>query len=369
MMQNAFFFIPDISGFTSFVTQTEQVHSRHLIAELLEQVIAADTLSLTLQEIEGDAIFFLRTGPTPTRAEVFAQARRMFLAFHTHLRVIERDNVCQCGACRTVSNLTLKFVAHYGELEQVQVAGRSTVSGADVILVHRLLKNGIPEREYLLLTKSLSAGDEMPGADPPAEHWRESLEEVEHFSAQSVQWMSLSSLHEDIPPAEILPPYEQPGGRVHVLHRRIRAPLLLVHDLLTDPEKKKEYTPGLRESRSDSPINRVRTTHTCIFDDFEVHFVTRESRREGSTLIFTESAEASFGFSLVFDYRLRGDGSETEFRVRILPGTVDGHGQGGLRGRVLTLLKPLLSRYTAWTNLRRFSAYCEKVAAERSTDA
>lgn len=361
-MPKALFFLPDISGFTSFVTRTEQVHSRHLIAELLERVIAADALALTLQEIEGDAVFFLRPGTAPTRTELYEQARAMFLAFHTHLQIIERDNVCQCGACRTASGLTLKFIAHYGEMEQTAVAGRTTVSGTDVILVHRLMKNTVPAQEYLLLTDTVPGGAADAQNASSALAWHEGIEEIEHFPPQAVQWTSLASLREAVPPAETLPPAPFPSGRAFVLRRHIRAPLLLVHDLLTDPEKKKEFTPGLRESRSDTPINRVRSTHTCVFDDFEIRFVTRESRREENALVFTESAEATLGFSLVFDYRLTGDERETQILLRILPGVADASRTKGLRGRAGAFMQPIFIRYTAWTNMRRFARYCERVS-------
>jgi len=45
------------------------------------------------------------------------------------------------------------------------IAGAPQISGADVILAHRLLKNSIPSSEYLLLTESAyrDLGHEMPG--------------------------------------------------------------------------------------------------------------------------------------------------------------------------------------------------------------
>ncbi len=51
-------FIPDISGFTAFVQQTEITHSQYIIAELLEVIGTANDLGLQLAEIEGDALFF-----------------------------------------------------------------------------------------------------------------------------------------------------------------------------------------------------------------------------------------------------------------------------------------------------------------------
>ena len=51
-------FIPDISGFTRFINQTDIEHSRLIIQELLEVLINANQIGLEVSEIEGDAILF-----------------------------------------------------------------------------------------------------------------------------------------------------------------------------------------------------------------------------------------------------------------------------------------------------------------------
>jgi uncharacterized protein YndB with AHSA1/START domain len=61
---------------------------------------------------------------------------------------------CPCRACATVQELGLKFVVHHGEFTRYEVAGRVQLHGNDVNLIHRLLKNTVPIREYLLATAS-----------------------------------------------------------------------------------------------------------------------------------------------------------------------------------------------------------------------
>ncbi len=51
-MAGSLLFIPDISGYTQFVQNTEIEHSQHVIAELLEVMINANTQNLQLAEIE-----------------------------------------------------------------------------------------------------------------------------------------------------------------------------------------------------------------------------------------------------------------------------------------------------------------------------
>ncbi len=110
MESEALIFIPDISGYTKFITETATKHSKHIIVELLEVIIGANNLGMQISEIEGDAVLYYRKGDPPKIDELILQAKKMFLAFHTQIKIIQRDNVCQCGACRTAINLTLKFV-------------------------------------------------------------------------------------------------------------------------------------------------------------------------------------------------------------------------------------------------------------------
>ena len=42
MAESATILIPDISGYTEFLTKTELVHSSHIINELLEAILAAN---------------------------------------------------------------------------------------------------------------------------------------------------------------------------------------------------------------------------------------------------------------------------------------------------------------------------------------
>ncbi|MBK8706463.1 MAG: DUF2652 domain-containing protein [Saprospiraceae bacterium] len=133
----ALLFIPDISGFTRFITDTEISHSKHIIEELLEVMIEANTLDLQISEIEGDAILFYRFGEPPGATEMLEQVRRMFVNFHQQLRKYERYRICQCGACKTAHQLTLKMVAHYGEITQNKVKSFTKLFGKEVIVIHR----------------------------------------------------------------------------------------------------------------------------------------------------------------------------------------------------------------------------------------
>ena len=61
---------------------------------------------------------------------------------------------CKCAICRNSSELALKIVVHTGTAVFHQISGFNKVSGPDVILAHRLLKNSVPEKEYLLMSEA-----------------------------------------------------------------------------------------------------------------------------------------------------------------------------------------------------------------------
>ena len=155
-------FIPDISGFTRFVSQTEIEHSRLIIQELLEFLINANQMGLEVSEVEGDAILFYRFGESPRLEEVYKQVEKMFCEFHRHLLAYDHRRFCHCKACNSAIDLTLKVITHYGEFTGYSVKNFSKLIGKDVIVAHQLLKNDIDQHEYWLVTKSLWPGDSFP---------------------------------------------------------------------------------------------------------------------------------------------------------------------------------------------------------------
>jgi hypothetical protein len=196
--QPALLFMPDISGFTQFVNETEIIHSQHIVQELLEILIESNELGLQVGEIEGDAIFFYKLTDKPDLNSLARQVEKMFTRFHQHLKLYDHRRICPCGACKTAVNLTLKVVAHFGEVTPMVVKEHKKLFGKDVILIHRLLKNNLDKKEYFLFTESLTS-NEKQGFETP--EWFDPKKGSQNYDLGQVQFSfsDLSSLHGKIP--------------------------------------------------------------------------------------------------------------------------------------------------------------------------
>ena len=141
----------DISGYTAFVSGTEHEHSREILAEIIESIARSFGGKLAIDQVEGDA---LCCTTQRTDVEVSDWLRETFAAFHRRVRDIREATTCPCQACQMIGNLGLKFVVHRGTFSKQIVAGVTQLHGNDVNLVHRLLKNSVPIRGYLLATRA-----------------------------------------------------------------------------------------------------------------------------------------------------------------------------------------------------------------------
>ncbi len=139
--------LADISGYTSFLTNTELEHAQSIVAELMALIHDRLVPPLHFVELEGDAIFCFADSFTFDDAERLLELIEVcYCDFSDRLFDMARATTCGCAACACIDRLDLKFVAHYGSYVVHQFAGRQKLAGPDVILAHRLLKNDIAEQ-------------------------------------------------------------------------------------------------------------------------------------------------------------------------------------------------------------------------------
>lgn len=169
----------DISGYTNFIKMHTMslLHAEAIVTDLLEAVIDRAEYPLTLSKLEGDAAFLYATLDDEQQASAAAsailkQVMEFFEAFRAKERALIACDTCRCDACDNIGVLKLKAFLHVGETVIKRVRQFEELAGENVILIHRLLKNSVPAKEYILLTETfyeLSGGLTDHLAEPRTE--------------------------------------------------------------------------------------------------------------------------------------------------------------------------------------------------------
>lgn len=271
--------IADISGFTQFVQGTEISHSRHIIAELMEALIDADPLHLTVAEIEGDAVLFYRHHALASRSDVVHLAERLFVGFHQHLRQYESSRVCQCGACVSATSLTLKILVHVGPIELLKVKQFRKPFGEALIWIHLLLKNTVPLREYLLLSSDFLLLAQPPDhvTDPSWVEVSEGTTTYQGVGTISYSYISLSPLRAGAGQS-IVPHFPRLTDNPLVHTMAISRPAADLHALLVNLSIIPDWEESIQAVRlSTDTINRSGTRHVCVSDSGMLKFETLQN--------------------------------------------------------------------------------------------
>jgi hypothetical protein len=155
--QTGYLVLADISGYTSFVAQTEIEHADMALGFLLETIVEKVSSLLKISQLEGDAVFaYLPENQLQEANSLLELIDATYLAFREKALALYSRATCPCRACRALPTLDLKFMVHHGEYLIQQVAGVSHLLGTDVNLIHRLAKNHVSEstgwKGYALFT-------------------------------------------------------------------------------------------------------------------------------------------------------------------------------------------------------------------------
>ena len=159
-IRRAVLLIADIGGYTSYMNwnRLHLTHAQLTVAQLLESVIDAGSCrpeGLKLAKLEGDAAFFWAPDGN-AKVLVCERLSRMHQSFLARRERLKKDVACECASCKQLDNLSLKFVAHQGEVAEQKIKRNVELAGVDVILVHRMLKNDVPVPEYVLMTDAVA---------------------------------------------------------------------------------------------------------------------------------------------------------------------------------------------------------------------
>ncbi|UCD78325.1 MAG: DUF2652 domain-containing protein [Desulfobacterales bacterium] len=197
-IQKGYVVLADISGFTSFMEETEIAHSSNILRNIIELIIGNFTPTMIVAEVEGDAVFAYAADAKVSRGELLLEIiEATYAAFRDRQRTMAHNATCPCKACSSIAKLDLKFVTHYGDYILQDVAGKTKPVGSSVNAVHRLLKNSVGKKTgwhgYALFSeKSL----EKMGVQPAEVHT--SLESYEHLGEINTSSINLDERYRQL---------------------------------------------------------------------------------------------------------------------------------------------------------------------------
>ena len=150
--------LADITGYTAYLQGTELEHAQDVLADLLETIIAGIEPPFEVSKLEGDAVFAHMPSAAIDASMLFDTVESTYFAFRRRLRDVVNGTTCDYNACVLIPSLDLKFVVHSGLYVVRRIGRTEELTGADVVLVHRLLKGSardvVGNDAYLLLTRA-----------------------------------------------------------------------------------------------------------------------------------------------------------------------------------------------------------------------
>ncbi|HET8571250.1 MAG TPA: DUF2652 domain-containing protein [Candidatus Limnocylindria bacterium] len=257
--------IADISGYTGLLVDTELEHAQDAVRDLIQTVVGKLRPQLRLAKLEGDAAFVYSISERIDGSQLLDTLEAAYFAFRRRLESISLATTCDCNACIRIPGLNLKLIAHHGSFVRQRLYGVEELTGSDVIVVHRLLKNRVAEQVgsggYLLLTDACLAAATLDPAALRLVEYRDELEGVGEVTG----WV-----HD----LETAWRRERELRRVRIGEKEtalmveadIPAAPQVVWDWVTDPTRRPQFVPGvLRVDEVASAGRRgVGTTNHCM---------------------------------------------------------------------------------------------------------
>jgi len=321
---NGYLLIADISGYTAFLTSSEQDHANPILKSLLTTLVEQIGDPLQFWRMDGDAVLAYSTGQEFPSGEVFLTiCENIYNAFATCQRDIVANTTCPCRACANVSNLDLKIMAHHGSFEEMKFGPVTDISGSDVILVHRMAKTDVKAvtgiRSYALFSDAAVEAMDIDEILTPFS------QTFEHFGEVSMKVYDLGAAWEKFRSQRERFFLDESDG-VWTYRRNLDLPIAIVWEALVAPELKQKWMVNMKSVSVDRPAGRIGTgsNYHCAHEaaDFFYQVTDWEPFDYFSTRIKDPARD---GITMPETYHLTATESGTELRYTIGQG-VDADG-------------------------------------------
>ncbi len=247
--------IADISGYTKFLTSSEMDHANPILRSLLGVLLEKIGDPLHFWKTEGDAVLAYSTRQDFPSGETFLTiCENLYNAFTLRLQDIIANTTCPCRACANVGDLDLKIVAHHGQFDEIQLGPTKDISGADVILVHRLTKTEVVERtgirSYALFSEAAADAMDISDIMEPFS------QDIEHFGEVRMKVFDLAKSWEKMRADRQRDFLEEQDG-VWTMRYHFDAPIGVVWEALVSPEHKLKWMNRVSDIVMENPLGRL----------------------------------------------------------------------------------------------------------------
>jgi uncharacterized protein YndB with AHSA1/START domain len=263
--------IADISGYTAYLTSSEQDHANPILSSLLTSLVEQIGDPLHLWKLEGDAVLAYSSKQDYPSGETFLGiCENLYNNFATLRQNIIANTTCDCRACANVGGLDLKIMAHHGVFDEIEIGPMKDISGADVILVHRMAKTDVKAatgiQSYALFS---DAAVEAMGIEAALVPYSQPFE---HFGEVSMQVYDLAKAWEKFRAGRERHFLEEADG-VYTYRRHFDLSPAVVWEALTAPELKQRWM-GMLSVSVERPEGRIGTGsgYHCVHEEAEFRY-------------------------------------------------------------------------------------------------
>lgn len=261
--------IADITGYTRYLSESELEHAREILTQLLTLLVDHTRPPLVISRLAGDAVISYGLGANLVQGQTFVEMLEdTYLSFRKAIEQLVLNNTCRCNACANISSLDLKFFVHWGTFALQRIGDLDELVGADVNLIHRLLKNHVSEimgfSAYTLYTQAAVRGLNIAtmGANMTPH-----VETYEHLGKVEVWVQDLQPIWEAKRAARRIT--IPPGQVVTQVETEIAMPVELVWDYLSRPEFRKTLWDSDRQEIVNRDRGRIApgSSYQCFHGD------------------------------------------------------------------------------------------------------
>ena len=307
--------IADISGYTDYVVSSPLEYAEDVVTDITQDVVRRLEPILRVNKLEGDAAFGYALDGELDASMLLDSIEECYFGFRRRLRGIEHSTNCSCNACAKAPALNLKFVVHHGEFIRRPSSRGEELTGHDVILVHRLLKNTAAEvlglRGYALCSEAcvnaLGIDADALGLWPHAESYPDVGDVAAWIVDLEARWQS---------EAERTRVFVLPGEERFSVGIALGVPPAVAWEYLTSPEKRLRWQVDHIDQIDEGGRRCTGTSSVCVDGRTKIYEEILDWR---PFEYFTERVSLGGGASALLTTALEEEGDGTQVITRARP--------------------------------------------------